>query len=107
MVKNKKHKPLCVKIEGIPEVSMEELIEGCTRDIEMYLKRFDKFHSFYAISLSMALVPFAILVTRHFGMSTLSPEFPISGCCMSALLFACLACYVTDICLKALRTHQL
>lgn len=66
MVKNKKHKPLCVKIEGIPEVSMEELIEGCTRDIEMYLKRFDKFHSFYAISLSMALVPFAILVIQAF-----------------------------------------
>lgn len=66
MGKNKKQKAICVKIEGIPEVSMEELIEGCTRDIEMYLKRFDKFHSFYAISLSMALVPFAILVIQAF-----------------------------------------
>ena len=59
MGKNKKQKPLCVKIEGIPEVSMEELIEGCTRDIEMHLKRFDKFHNLCAISFSMALVPFA------------------------------------------------
>lgn len=66
MGKNKKQKAICVKFEGIPEESLEELAEECTRDIEMHLKRFDRFHRFCYLCFTMALVPFAIWVILAF-----------------------------------------